>query len=89
VAHAFWGCTGYWKTGCEYKVASVRGWMEWAAGWADRIHPRTNPARAARVIAPDVSTMSEQEFAYWRDWPESAKRAAAGHGQAFEPRRVV
>lgn len=60
----------------------------WATAWADRTDPRVNPTSVARVVAPEVEAMSEQEFDYWRDWPASEKRVVTGYGQRFEPHRV-
>jgi hypothetical protein len=68
------------------KAEAIQAWIDWAARWADSIDPRTDPATVARVVVPDVSRMSENEFSYWRDWPKSAERVETGYGQAFEPR---
>ncbi|HWZ88996.1 MAG TPA: hypothetical protein VNW92_09100 [Polyangiaceae bacterium] len=67
------------------KAEAVEAWIDWAARWADSIDPRADPVSAARVVIPDVSRMSENEFSYWRDWPKSAERVESGYGQAFEP----
>jgi hypothetical protein len=69
----------------EEKSDTIRRWMDWAARWADRLDPRSNPARAARIVDPDVGAMSEEEFNFWRDWPASAKSA---YGRTFRPLRV-
>lgn len=72
----------------EAKADAVAAWVAWAAAWADRLDPRSDPLRAARVVKPDVSAMTEAEFKYWCEWPESAKRAGTGYGPSFEPRDV-
>jgi hypothetical protein len=66
------------------KADAVNAWLAWAAALADEIDPRTDAARAARVVKPDPSAMSEDEFKYWRDWPESEKRVSA-YSPGFEP----
>jgi hypothetical protein len=66
------------------KADAVNAWLAWAAAVADEIDPRTDAARPARVVKPDPSAMSEEEFKYWRDWPESEKRVSA-YSPGFEP----
>jgi hypothetical protein len=66
------------------KADAVHDWLAWAAARADEIDPRTDAARAARIVKPDTVAMSEDEFKYWRDWPESAKRVSA-YSPGFEP----
>jgi hypothetical protein len=66
------------------KAERTRAWLTWAAAWADAIDPRTDAAHAARIVHPDVTAMSEDEFKFWRDWPESEKRVSA-YSPGFEP----
>jgi hypothetical protein len=42
----------------ESKTEPVRTWLAWAAAWADEIDPRTDASRVARIVTPDVATMS-------------------------------
>lgn len=69
------------------KAGAVRAWLAWASAWADALDPRTNPIGVVRVVAPDAAAMSEEEFRYWREWPESERRAGT-YGPRFEPHGV-
>jgi hypothetical protein len=66
------------------KETAVRSWLAWAKAWADSIDPRTHPMGVVRVVSPDAAAMTDDEFRYWRDWPDSEKRAGT-YGPRLEP----